>query len=626
MSDAIFADERMVVRERAILEVTQCLREHTGGAATRIEHKTIAGIYKTRNFADGWRIPVAFSDGKTRNIDLLVSLLFPRSAPRAALVDRPEYLSWPHIEHDGVLCLLPNSSEIDPTAPGEVVLAILNRAVRLVEELIEGSIVERDFKQEFLTYWFYACHETGRNVVLLCEPLGPSRVLRRFTLEGKVYVGEDVSLLQQWMERRFGSRAAAKVAKAAKPTAFIWLQEPLLPNEYPECGFDILELASGRDEDAIGILAEAASAGDDECLVLLGAEGRGGAGVVAVRIDRNRSQRAGNRQARDKIHRGFRAGRLPPAVAMERTYGRNKVRRAQVERADAAWIHGRGQDVRSRVLSGKSVTVFGCGSVGSFVTQSLARAGVGTLRLVDFDTLCWANVGRHALGSDSVGRNKAEALAERLQREFPHLQFEGHDSMIEAALLTDGALLLRSDLIACLTGNWAAESWLNEWHVKSGFDNAVLYGWTEDHAVAGSAVVVASGGRCLACGIGRTGKPLLTAVDWPDGREAHTEPSCADHYQPYGAIELSYITTMIANTAIDELLNASETSYRRIWVSGREAEYGGTIGKAFTEVLGGREVENGIVTLAWENEACALCKERAVKQRTTESGLVERQG
>ena len=492
-------------------------------------------------------------------------------------------------------------------------LTILNQAVRLVEELIEGSIVERDFKQEFLTYWFYARQETGKNVVILCEPVGPSRVLRRFTWEGKIYVGEDVTTLQQWMDRRFGSRTAAKVAKAAKPAAFIWLHEPLLPNEYPESGSDILKLTSDRDEEAVGILAEAASAGDDECLVLLGAEGRGGAGVVAVRIDRNRSQRTGNRRARDKMHRGFRAARLPPAVAMERTYGPNEVRRAEVERADAAWVHGRGQDVRSRILSDKSVTVFGCGSVGSFVTESLARAGVGTLRLVDFDKLTWANVGRHALGADSVGRNKAESLAERLQRELPHLQFEGDDSTIGAALLTDEARLLRSDLVVCLTGNWVAESWLNEWHVKSGLDNAVLYGWTEDHAVAGSAVVIAPKGRCLACGIGRTGTPILTAVDWPDEREAHTEPSCADHYQPYGAIELSYITTMIANTAIDELLNASETSYRRIWVSGRQAEYGATIGKAFTEALGERELENGIVTLAWGNEACALCKLHATE-------------
>ena len=152
---------------------------------------------------------------------------------------------------------------------------------------------------------------------------------------------------------------------------------------------------------------------------------------------------------------------------------------------------GRGQDVRSRIVSEKSVTVFGCGSVGSFVTQSLARAGIGTLRLVDFDELCWANVGRHALGADSVGRNKAKALAERLQREFPHLQFEGHDSTIEAALLTDGAWLLRSDLIVCLTGNWVAESWLNEWHVKSGLDNAVLYGWT-----GGSCCCRVSGRNC----------------------------------------------------------------------------------------------------------------------------------
>lgn len=593
-----FSDEGMVGHEHAIREVTQCLREHTGGVATRLEQGAIEATYRKRNFAEGWRIPVAFSDDKTRNIDLLVSAFFPRSAPRAALVDRPEYLTWPHIEHDGVLCLLPNSSEVDPTAPGEVALAILNRAVRLVEELIEGSIVDRDFKQEFLTYWFYARQESGKNVVMLCEPVGPSRVLRCFTWEGKVYVGEDVSSLEQWMDRRFGSRTAAKAAKAAKPAAFIWLQEPPLPKEYPERGSDILALASGQGEESVEILAEAASAGDDECLVLLGAEGRGGAGVVAVRIDRNRSQRTGNRRARDKMHRGFRAGCLPLTVAMERTYGRNEVRRADVERADAAWVHGRGQEARSRILLEKSVTVFGCGSVGSFVAQSLARAGVGTLRLVDFDKLSWANVGRHALGADSVGRNKAEALAERLQREFPHLHFEGDDSTIGAAVLADEARLLRTDLMVCLTGNWVAESWLNEWQLKSDLDNAVLYGWTEDHAVAGSAVVIAPKGRCLACGIDRTGAPVLTAVEWPDGWEAHTEPSCADHYQPYGAIELSYITAMIANTAIDELLNASETSYRRIWMSGRQAEYGGTISKAFTEALGGRDLENGIVTLA----------------------------
>ena len=116
----------------------------------------------------------------------------------------------------------------------------------------------------------------------------------------------------------------------------------------------------------------------------------------------------------------------------------------------------------------------------------------------------------------------------------------------------------------------------------------------------------------------------MTVVDWPDGREAYTEPSCAEQYQPYGAIELFYITTMIANTAIDELLNASEASYRRIWVSGRQVEYGGTFGKAFTEALGGREIENGIVKLAWGKQACELCKEAKEQQHTNELRLIDR--
>jgi tRNA A37 threonylcarbamoyladenosine dehydratase len=70
------------------------------------------------------------------------------------------------------------------------------------------------------------------------------------------------------------------------------------------------------------------------------------------------------------------------------------------------------------------VMVIGLGGVGSWAAESLARAGVGKLSLVDFDQICITNTNRqlHALAG-MVGRYKAEVLAERFQKVNPSSTF-----------------------------------------------------------------------------------------------------------------------------------------------------------------------------------------------------------
>src|SRR5690606_8737516 len=57
----------------------------------------------------------------------------------------------------------------------------------------------------------------------------------------------------------------------------------------------------------------------------------------------------------------------------------------------------------------------GVGGVGSFTAEALARSGVGTIRLVDFDRVCVTNTNRqlHAM-QGTIGRRKVEVMAERL--------------------------------------------------------------------------------------------------------------------------------------------------------------------------------------------------------------------
>ena len=62
------------------------------------------------------------------------------------------------------------------------------------------------------------------------------------------------------------------------------------------------------------------------------------------------------------------------------------------------------------------VVVAGLGAVGSYAVEGLARAGVGSLRLIDFDTVHASNINRQLYALEStVGRLKVEVAAERVR-------------------------------------------------------------------------------------------------------------------------------------------------------------------------------------------------------------------
>ena len=76
-------------------------------------------------------------------------------------------------------------------------------------------------------------------------------------------------------------------------------------------------------------------------------------------------------------------------------------------------------------LKNSAVIVFGVGGVGSYSVEALARAGVGRLRLVDFDDICLTNSNRqlHAL-KNTVGKIKVDVMAERVKLINPHIEVE----------------------------------------------------------------------------------------------------------------------------------------------------------------------------------------------------------
>ena len=68
------------------------------------------------------------------------------------------------------------------------------------------------------------------------------------------------------------------------------------------------------------------------------------------------------------------------------------------------------------LLKSKTVAVFGLGGVGSYVAAALARAGVGKLLLIDFDTVSKTNINRQLFALNStVGRYKTDVATEYIK-------------------------------------------------------------------------------------------------------------------------------------------------------------------------------------------------------------------
>ena len=70
----------------------------------------------------------------------------------------------------------------------------------------------------------------------------------------------------------------------------------------------------------------------------------------------------------------------------------------------------------STKLAKARIMVFGLGGVGSYVAEALARCGVGSLTLVDHDTVSVTNINRqlYALRS-TVGHSKVQVAKERIR-------------------------------------------------------------------------------------------------------------------------------------------------------------------------------------------------------------------
>ncbi len=76
-------------------------------------------------------------------------------------------------------------------------------------------------------------------------------------------------------------------------------------------------------------------------------------------------------------------------------------------------------------LKNKHIAIFGIGGVGSYVTEALARCGIGHITIVDKDIVDVTNINRQLIAlSSTVGKPKTEVAKERILDINPQAKVE----------------------------------------------------------------------------------------------------------------------------------------------------------------------------------------------------------
>lgn len=121
-----------------------------------------------------------------------------------------------------------------------------------------------------------------------------------------------------------------------------------------------------------------------------------------------------------------------------------------------------GDDAISK-LQNATVMVVGCGAVGSFAIEALARSGIGHLIVIDFDKVEETNINRQLFALDStLGKQKVEVAKDRIKDISPDITVDALDMFFDKATNLDIKPDFVIDAIDTVESKIALYKWCQE--------------------------------------------------------------------------------------------------------------------------------------------------------------------
>lgn len=225
-------------------------------------------------------------------------------------------------------------------------------------------------------------------------------------------------------------------------------------------------------------------------------------------------------------------------------------------------------------LLDKRVLLIGCGSIGGFIADNMCQCGIGTLDILDKDSLSFDNIHRHILGfTDAATReNKADLMKSFLEKKYPYIDIDSLNYVDRSAeaFISDPERLKCYDVIVSATGNPTINLQINDQLHTMVNPPPYVVCFNEPYGIGGHAVAIFAESACLRC----LYTDLLTGELTPfqgsfvkDGQSFSKSLSgCAGTFVEYSVLDSQQTAIMTSRMIIDVLKGKTVQSKLVSWI------------------------------------------------------------
>lgn len=520
-----------------------------------------------------WTIDLDVPAWPIRSVTLRLPTDFP-DHPCELFVDKEYFLSVPHIEEDGRVCLGICTKPGDHENPVRAVCDAIDRfRNELLEPAVIGNWCDSQFHKERASYWAQFCSMQSKR--------GGRRPVAGSTLvdikhlstcaEGKMvaYVFNNEGIKEPRLQiASFGDSSPQHLAtrhgwahgtEVHGQALFVPLPEGELwtPKTWPR-EFSELEALVVRATDSKMCLTDWVVKVD---------------GFHVLRSkEHERSKRNVRRFSKPPLlHRPvvvfigvgstiFGYQLFSPQTASSKTL---LIEPVDVERVDADWALARDQQLttlhRRRAIR---VLLLGIGSLGSPLAAAIARAGVGRLDVVDKEVFKTENVSRHFLGMRARKRWKADELAAQLTADVPGITITGyHDDVV--TWCRKHCRPGQYDLIVECTAESTVRSFMASRRFELFGETPIIHAWLEPLCSAGHVLLTQAD---LPWPPEDPADSLVNASDLSADDTRISLPGCADGFHPYGVADVTLVAAFAAERILSVVDEPRQPSTVWSWV------------------------------------------------------------
>ncbi|WP_322075346.1 ThiF family adenylyltransferase [Burkholderia cenocepacia] len=519
-----------------------------------VDSATLARLYPGRRFSCGWRIP-----GEELGLPepLIVALEREHAfqVPRVAVSRRPEPCEIPHLESDGVFCLLPSSTPVRLPVTGELAVHLVEQAVRAYLDAQAGAN-RTDFLDEFQTYWTLS-NSAMRDVFAWLSDFTQTRTVYTANMGKSVMVADSADGIEDWFKKRGCPVKRRDIRKAT----FVRLREPLYPVDYPSNSAELLGLLRDRCPESLEPVLS--SIRMDEDIVIVWCFEHDGQPVMGATLTPVLQRFPHPLNRGQAFLSGRNRWRVPVELLHARlVQARFPTSRAAVVRADSDFLVERTTGKVDGAVRKLKVVIIGCGALGATTALLLAQAGIREMTLVDGDLLTYQNIGRHSLGAQYIGWNKAEALRDEICARYVDYTVHAVAHRWQRAYEDNPRSFEKADLVISATGDWLSEAELNDL-LEKGDVPPTIFTWLERFGVAGHATFVPANASLL-WALNEYGEALRQVAKVPG--DMPREAACGAFYQPFSSAASAEVAAMTVRLALAVATGEITTGQEWTWI------------------------------------------------------------